>query len=617
MINKNICEIADFVEHVLTLENDEYVKKFFTSLTLCPYFIQNIEMMKEKICDNMSQYLRCFPSSNLLYDRKIKNFDLDRCLSYFKYSNLDVNYVDKFGFGYLYYSLRLNNNSIYMFLISHQNINFNMIFENGNTPLLDVVSYLLEPNQIINDNNCSECILSFFSSLKRKFEQFELNDHFKIVNNDNKCIYDIVDKNIDVLYNFFKMFPYSFDAKYICDDKYFILKYFNKCRYICTDLNVTKLIINRLENINMKCNEGKTILYIFIEEYLSHKNDNILDLIEYTTSKHFSDICEQTFNDYSNNNILFKIVDNLCNFEPSSFVNIYNYDVKDDLLSDANNEYLKNFSKPTNLSTIKLFNFLCKSINFNIISHNNLTFLEYIVKKGATNLFNIFVKNKNIDLNVIDCKGRNILQYIANKIYKNKSNTNHFSHKSSDWFDGGKTLVNVAKPIGIEGKSIKGQSYDIRGAPNCPKYVVSPWLQSSIEPNVSYGTEIKDEKIEYKFDEFNNYLVFFNRLVLNSDININNQDIFGNTLLTFVNSFGDKHVLSKKIFERIDVDVNITNYKGYSSLLYASKLGNWKMFDLFYSYKHCKPNFEFCDSIVKESLDSEICSYIINKLENK
>lgn len=46
-------------------------------------------------------------------------------------------------------------------------------------------------------------------------------------------------------------------------------------------------------------------------------------------------------------------------------------------------------------------------------------------------------------------------------------------------------LINVTKPIGINtiGTSLRNSAYDLRGSPACPKFVVSPWLQSSIEPD--------------------------------------------------------------------------------------------------------------------------------------
>jgi hypothetical protein len=48
-------------------------------------------------------------------------------------------------------------------------------------------------------------------------------------------------------------------------------------------------------------------------------------------------------------------------------------------------------------------------------------------------------------------------------------------------------LINVTKPIGINtiGTSKRNMCYDFRGAPAAPKYVVSPWLQSSIEADVN------------------------------------------------------------------------------------------------------------------------------------
>ena len=60
-----------------------------------------------------------------------------------------------------------------------------------------------------------------------------------------------------------------------------------------------------------------------------------------------------------------------------------------------------------------------------------------------------------------------------------------------DWFEvipeaisaKNRHLINVSKPIGINtiGTSLRNPSYDIRGSPPCPKFVVSPWMQSTIE----------------------------------------------------------------------------------------------------------------------------------------
>lgn len=46
-----------------------------------------------------------------------------------------------------------------------------------------------------------------------------------------------------------------------------------------------------------------------------------------------------------------------------------------------------------------------------------------------------------------------------------------------------RNLINITKPIGVNtiGTSNKNASYDIRAEPPNPKYVVSPWLQSSLD----------------------------------------------------------------------------------------------------------------------------------------
>jgi len=68
--------------------------------------------------------------------------------------------------------------------------------------------------------------------------------------------------------------------------------------------------------------------------------------------------------------------------------------------------------------------------------------------------------------------------------------------KEKDWFETIETvnvknshLINIYRPIGSNtiGSTHKSPFYDIRGSDGaiCPKFVVSPWLQSSIEPDRS------------------------------------------------------------------------------------------------------------------------------------
>jgi len=66
---------------------------------------------------------------------------------------------------------------------------------------------------------------------------------------------------------------------------------------------------------------------------------------------------------------------------------------------------------------------------------------------------------------------------------------------NNDWFEvqpepisvKNRHLINISKPIGINtiGTSMRNASHDIRGSPSCPKTVVSPWLISSIEPDIN------------------------------------------------------------------------------------------------------------------------------------
>lgn len=81
---------------------------------------------------------------------------------------------------------------------------------------------------------------------------------------------------------------------------------------------------------------------------------------------------------------------------------------------------------------------------------------------------------------------------------QDKYNSNAYlpQEKEKDWFETIETVdikdsraINIYRPIGADtiGSTHKGAIYDIRGLDKavCPKFVVSPWLQSSWEPDRS------------------------------------------------------------------------------------------------------------------------------------
>lgn len=81
---------------------------------------------------------------------------------------------------------------------------------------------------------------------------------------------------------------------------------------------------------------------------------------------------------------------------------------------------------------------------------------------------------------------------------RDKYNVNSFlpQEEEKDWFETIETvdvkssnLINIYRPLGVNtiGSSQKNATYDLRGTDKavCPKFVVSPWLQSSIEPDRS------------------------------------------------------------------------------------------------------------------------------------
>jgi len=97
------------------------------------------------------------------------------------------------------------------------------------------------------------------------------------------------------------------------------------------------------------------------------------------------------------------------------------------------------------------------------------------------------VTAKNME-KLIEENEKNQLQFKSSELLPNEVN--------KDWFetDFSHAQVNVNNDnlvvtdkyvIGVNtvGQSLKNPSYDLRSAPPCPKFTVSPWNQSTIEPD--------------------------------------------------------------------------------------------------------------------------------------
>ena len=88
-----------------------------------------------------------------------------------------------------------------------------------------------------------------------------------------------------------------------------------------------------------------------------------------------------------------------------------------------------------------------------------------------------------VDLNKNNIKNYNAKDYLPKEVNDDWFNTD-FSQAKYKMNDD--KLINTDKYIiGINtvGQSLKNASYDIRGAVNVPKYTVSPWNNSTVEPD--------------------------------------------------------------------------------------------------------------------------------------
>lgn len=86
-------------------------------------------------------------------------------------------------------------------------------------------------------------------------------------------------------------------------------------------------------------------------------------------------------------------------------------------------------------------------------------------------------------------------KYKTSEIFNSKQYLPSEKYVNQQWFQvlpeaisvKNRHLINVSHPIGINtiGTSLRNASWDLRGTPQGPKFVVSPWLQSTIEPDTN------------------------------------------------------------------------------------------------------------------------------------
>ena len=95
----------------------------------------------------------------------------------------------------------------------------------------------------------------------------------------------------------------------------------------------------------------------------------------------------------------------------------------------------------------------------------------------AKNMQKLAIENEN---NKLKFKSSELLPTDVNKDWFETD----FSHAQVN-VNNDNLVVTDKYVIGVNtvGQSLKNPSYDLRAAPPCPKFTVSPWLQSTIEPD--------------------------------------------------------------------------------------------------------------------------------------
>ena len=189
--------------------------------------------------------------------------------------------------------------------------------------------------------------------------------------------------------------------------------------------------------------------------------------------------------------------------------------------SDANSSDMNSSKEDTNSGTIESDNITKDSSIENIrersLGTNANQYQKNNKDKIKSNSYrskgNNITKQVDTQFNVADVTKNYNDRYVPNETYdvgspikiennkgteKDKFDTNGFlpQEKEKDWFETiepvdvkNSHLINIYRPLGANtiGSTHKAAIYDIRGLDKavCPKFVVSPWLQSSYEPDRS------------------------------------------------------------------------------------------------------------------------------------
>lgn len=188
------------------------------------------------------------------------------------------------------------------------------------------------------------------------------------------------------------------------------------------------------------------------------------------------------YNDDSNND-----TSNLLSIEPEDET-INDYTSNDN--SDESINIIRSRAKGQNGNYNKQYKHSSYRSTNNMV--NNEVSKQFKVPDITENNIDNYVPNEeheqNERINIKNIKGTD----------KDKYDVNAFlpQEKDKDWFETIDTvdvknshLINIYRPIGCNtiGSSLKNATYDIRGTDTavCPKFAVSPWSQSSIEPDRS------------------------------------------------------------------------------------------------------------------------------------
>jgi ankyrin repeat protein len=212
---------------------------------------------------------------------------------------------------------------------------------------------------------------------------------------------------------------------------------------------------------------------------------------------------------------------------------------------------------------------LLNLVNIDINSYDSFGFnlAMYALKHKDDVIFNLILQNKNFDINSANNEGitliSNLVSYITKKPSEQQSHMSDFS--DTDLYSTSFSASQYKSVIQMP----KVASHDLRATP----YEINFSLDSATADSALYSNS--DPKAVKNLSDLKTFLPYFTKLLRHQNIDINKQDVFGNTIAMQLCMSNQSQLVN--ILLKLSPELDLFNYDGKTALTYAVQNNYWSI----------------------------------------